>query len=106
MPWLFVLAMRYTGVREDAEDVVQEALHKAFIHLHKCEGKSSFFTWLTRIVINEALMLLRKGRSLREVPMNDPGEGEAPERHLEIPELGLDPEAHRTPERIWRLYLR
>jgi RNA polymerase sigma-70 factor (ECF subfamily) len=93
-PKIFALAMRYTGVREDAEDVVQEALHKAFIHLRKFQGKSSFFTWLTRIAINEALMLLRKGRSLREVSMNDPGEGKAPVRHLEIPEPGLDPEAN------------
>ena len=93
-PKIFALAMRYTGVREDAEDVVQEALQKAFIHLRKFEGESSFSTWLTRIVINEALMLLRKGRSLKEVSMNDVGEDEAPVRHLEIPEPGLDPEAN------------
>ena len=93
-PKIFALAMRYTGVREDAEDVVQEALQKAFIHLHKFEGRSSFFTWLTRIVINEALMLLRKERALREVSMNDPGEDEVPVRHLEIPQPGLDPEAN------------
>src|SRR5215475_15848722 len=30
---IFALAMRYTGVREDAEDVVQQALQKAFLHL-------------------------------------------------------------------------
>ena len=93
-PKIFALAMRYTGIREDAEDVVQEALQKAFIHLHKFEGKSSFSTWLTRIAINEALMLLRKGRALREMSMSDSAEDEHPFSRLEIPEPGLDPEAN------------
>jgi len=34
---------------EDAEDIVQETFRKAFVHLQKFEGKSSFSTWLTRI---------------------------------------------------------
>src|SRR6266850_1149200 len=63
---IFALAFRYTRVREDAEDIVQETLQKAFVHLQKFEGKSSFSTWLTRIAINEALMSLRRRRA--EVP--------------------------------------
>src|SRR5207253_2119998 len=54
---IFALAFRYTRVREDAEDIVQETFRKAFVHLQKFEGKSSFSTWLTRIAINEALMI-------------------------------------------------
>jgi RNA polymerase sigma-70 factor, ECF subfamily len=68
---IFALAFRYTRVREDAEDIVQETFQKAFVHLQKFEGKSSFSTWLTRIAINEALMLLRRRRALREVPADD-----------------------------------
>src|SRR6476659_2445801 len=56
---------RYAHVREDAEDIVQQSFQKAFIYLHRFEGKSSFSTWLTRIAINEALMLLRQRRTLR-----------------------------------------
>ena len=56
-PRIYSLALRYTRVHEDAEDVVQETFLKAFVHLHRFEGKSSFSTWLTRIAINEALML-------------------------------------------------
>ena len=64
---IFALAFRYTRVREDAEDIVQETFQKAFVHLQKFEGKSSFSTWLTRIAINEALMSLRRRRALHEV---------------------------------------
>jgi RNA polymerase sigma-70 factor (ECF subfamily) len=60
-----------TRTREDAEDVVQQSLQKAFIHVRQFEGKSSFSRWLTRIAINEALMLLRKRRGLNETSMND-----------------------------------
>src|SRR6266446_3481445 len=63
------LAQRMTRNREDAEDVVQQSFQKAFIHLKKFEGESLFSTWLTRIAINEALMLLRRRRGTREVPI-------------------------------------
>jgi DNA-directed RNA polymerase specialized sigma24 family protein len=57
-------ALRITRNHEDAEDVVQQSFQKAFVHLHKFEGESSFSTWLTRIAINEALMSLRRSRGL------------------------------------------
>jgi RNA polymerase sigma factor (sigma-70 family) len=39
---------------EEIEDVMQEAYLKAFEKLHQFKGKSSFSTWLTRILINSA----------------------------------------------------
>jgi len=91
-PRIFALALRYTRVPEDAEDVVQQTFQKAFGYLHKFEGKSSFSTWLTRIAINEALMLLRRGRALREVHIDDSSsEGTAP--GLEVPDTNPDSEA-------------
>jgi RNA polymerase sigma-70 factor (ECF subfamily) len=68
---VLAVARRFTRIREDAEDVAQQSLQKAFVHLHKFEGKSRFSTWLTRIAINEALMFLRRGRGLREVSIDD-----------------------------------
>jgi RNA polymerase sigma-70 factor (ECF subfamily) len=47
----------------DAEDTLQEALLKAYIHIGGFEGRSAFSSWLTRIAINSALMLSRKKRS-------------------------------------------
>jgi len=92
-PRIFAVAMRYTRVREDAEDIVQQTFQKAFIHLHRFEGRSSFSTWLTRIAINEALMLLRRGRAVREVPIDDSSEDETATHGLEIPDSGPDAEA-------------
>src|SRR5271156_4766360 len=51
---------RITNNWQDAEDVLQESLMRAFVHLHTFECRASFSTWLTRIAINTALMLLRK----------------------------------------------
>ena len=65
------MAQRITRNREDAEDVVQQSFQKAFIHLKKFEGKSLFYSWLTRIAINEALMLLRRKRGSHEVPIEE-----------------------------------
>jgi len=54
---------------DDAEDVLQESLMRAFLHLKDFEEKSSFSSWLTRIAINVALMSLRKKRGHIEISM-------------------------------------
>jgi RNA polymerase sigma-70 factor (ECF subfamily) len=59
---MFRVALSRLQNPEDAEDAVQQAFQQAFIHLKSFQGQSRFSTWLTRIAINEALMLLRKRR--------------------------------------------
>src|ERR1035438_9405517 len=59
---MFQVAMRVLHHQEDAEDAVQQAFKSAFVHLAGFKGQSRFSTWLTRITINEAVMLLRKRR--------------------------------------------
>jgi RNA polymerase sigma-70 factor, ECF subfamily len=44
----------------DAEDALQQAFHRAFINLNRFREDSAFSTWVTRIAINEALMMLRR----------------------------------------------
>src|ERR1700722_7141907 len=80
------IVLRYAHVREDAEDIVQQSFQKAFVHLHKFEGKSSFSTWLTRIAINESLMLLRHARALREMPVDDSDDQGGTASAMEIPD--------------------
>ncbi len=63
---VLAVAQRITKNREDAEDVAQESFHKAFLHLDAFQEKSRFSTWLTRIAINEAIMLLRGRRRVFE----------------------------------------
>jgi RNA polymerase sigma-70 factor, ECF subfamily len=48
---------------EDAEDALQETFLRAHVALHTFEGRSSIYSWLTRIAINSALMVLRRRRS-------------------------------------------
>src|ERR1700733_4341977 len=65
----FKMACRIMGNRDDAEDVIQDAWMKAYIHLNTFDGRSKFSTWLTRIAINSAFMALRKKRSHPETRM-------------------------------------
>src|SRR6266478_2737414 len=100
---IFSLAQRMTRNREDAEDVVQQSFQKAFIHLKKFEGESLFSTWLTRIAINEALMLLRRKRGSREVPLAESTTEDETALPLDIPDAGPNPEdscLQREQERI------
>jgi RNA polymerase sigma-70 factor, ECF subfamily len=60
---LFRSAWRILRNREDAEDAVQRSFQRAFTSLSQFRGDSSFSTWITRIAINEALMLLRQRRA-------------------------------------------
>ncbi len=55
---------------QDAEDVLQESLMRAFLHLKDFEERSSFSSWLTRIAINFSLMNLRKKRGHVETSMD------------------------------------
>src|SRR6266567_3933767 len=56
---LFRLAFRMTGNEQDAEDVVQESLLRAFRKLGKFDERASFGTWLHRITVNCSLDVVR-----------------------------------------------
>jgi RNA polymerase sigma-70 factor, ECF subfamily len=87
----FSAAFRITRNREDAQDVVQQAYLKAFMHLDGFQEKSSFSTWLTRIVINEGLMCLRRNRSRRELSLDDVKSESEELFPPEIPDRAKDP---------------
>jgi RNA polymerase sigma-70 factor (ECF subfamily) len=69
---VFRMAKQITQNDDDAEDVLQETFLKAYTHLGDFQGSSKFYTWLVRIAVNEALMKLRKRRSDRTVPIDEP----------------------------------
>ncbi len=56
------LAFAYVKNFEDAKDVAQEAFVKAHGSLRRFDGKSKFYTWLFRIVVNQAIDHTRKRR--------------------------------------------
>ena len=89
---VFRVAQRIARSREDAEDVIQQSLQKAFVHLRRFEGRSSFSTWLTRIVLNEALMLARAGRRFREVSLDQANPADDSALPLDIADARPNPE--------------
>ncbi len=68
---LYRTALALLHNKQDAEDAVQDGLCKAYSNLHSFQGRSSFSTWLTRIVINSALMILRKKRRYTETSLDE-----------------------------------
>jgi|SRR5580704_11700245 RNA polymerase sigma-70 factor (ECF subfamily) len=57
--------------REDAEDAVQDGFCRAFANLQSFQGRSSFSTWLTRIVINSSLMIRRRRNGRAEASLDE-----------------------------------
>ena len=60
---LYRIGMAILHEEGEVEEAMQSAYIKAYENLVQFEGKSSFATWLTRILINEALMMLKKRRT-------------------------------------------
>jgi RNA polymerase sigma factor (sigma-70 family) len=99
-PKLLCTAHRITRSHEDAEDAVQNSFLNALRHLKSFEGRSTLSTWLTRIGINSALMILRKKRNSREISIYDSAEDEP---MWEVPDSAPNPEtryAQRERDRL------
>jgi RNA polymerase sigma-70 factor, ECF subfamily len=73
-PYLYRRILSMTKNREDAEDALQDAFLCAYRALPSFEGRSRLSTWLTRIAVNSALMVLRK-RRLRQQHLVEPQSG-------------------------------
>jgi RNA polymerase sigma-70 factor, ECF subfamily len=65
---LYRMAYVYVRNEDDALEVFQESIYKAFASLSKLKNDEYFSTWMTRILINSAIDLLRKKK--RVVPIN------------------------------------
>ena len=83
---VFTLALRLTGEREEAQDVLQDTMLKLFDRIGEFRSQSPFWGWLRQIAVNEALMRLRKrGR----MPLTD----DADAVELECHDVMLPPAA-------------
>lgn len=67
---IYRLALKMLGDPQDAEDVLQTTFLKALQSVGSFEGRSSLSTWLYRIAVNEALMLLRRHKPTVLVAMD------------------------------------
>lgn len=81
---VFHVAYRITRNREDAEDAMQDAFLRAFAHFADFDGRSTFATWLTRIAINSALMILRKRKTGRIVSLDAASNSEESKAFQEV----------------------
>ena len=78
---MYNIALRITGNRMDAEDVLQESFVTAFGRLEELKNTTFFTSWLKRIVINNSVSLVRKRKlpfddlafSVTEIPEDDHG---------------------------------
>jgi RNA polymerase sigma-70 factor (ECF subfamily) len=88
----------------DAEDAVQDAYLKAYAKLGEFRGDAALSTWLTRIVLNEALMRLRQGRRTAEIAKTLEQETQSAEI-VRFPGMapGLDPEKEAASGQVRRL---
>jgi RNA polymerase sigma-70 factor, ECF subfamily len=97
----FKATYRITGNREDAEDAIQDAWMKAYLHLNTFDGRAQFTTWLTRIAINSSLMILRRKRARPETSM-DIGDGDTSQWEI-VDQTKSVEELHTGQERVERL---
>ncbi len=100
---VFRMAKQITQNDDDAEDVLQETFLKAYTHLADFHGNSKFYTWLVRIAVNEALMKLRKRRSDRTVPLDEPIDTGEDEVIREIAVWDQNPEDTYSREELGQL---
>jgi RNA polymerase sigma-70 factor, ECF subfamily len=88
------LAIAYSILQniEDSEDAVQTAFLSAYRHLHSFEGRSALRTWLTRIVMNAALMMKRKRKPSVVRSLSESGVSYDDNWTENIPDAQPDPE--------------
>jgi RNA polymerase sigma-70 factor (ECF subfamily) len=91
-----ILRQAYRIVKnwQDAEDVLQESLMRAFLHLKEFEERCSFSSWLTRIAINFSLMTLRKRRGNIEISMEVINDDHGIQYRWEPRDPAESPESH------------
>jgi RNA polymerase sigma-70 factor, ECF subfamily len=89
-PHLVRLARRVTPCIEEAEDIVQEALLRAYRNLPRFRGEARMTTWLQAIVQNAAREWLRQKKNIVLLPIER--QGDADNAPFEFPDPGRTPE--------------
>ena len=85
---VFALALRLTGRRDEAQDILQDTMLKLLDRIGEFRGQSPFWGWLRQIAVNESLMLLRRrGRFLAEDGVE---ESSLPDEDLLLPPRAAD----------------
>jgi RNA polymerase sigma-70 factor, ECF subfamily len=102
-PKLYRIAFRILHNKEDAEDAVQDSLCRAYAKLQSFQGRASFPTWLTRIVINSALMVRRRRNCRPETSLEEILDARPHRLQGKVVDAALDPEHICSDTEIHRL---
>jgi RNA polymerase sigma-70 factor (ECF subfamily) len=90
---LYKRILSITRNHEDAEDALQDTFMRAFLAFNSFQGRSHLSTWLTRIAINSALMVIRRRRHTHlEVSLTPTAESGADVQEFDIKDSGPSPE--------------
>src|SRR3989338_7264434 len=68
---VYSLALRMTGSRQDAEEVLQDVFWAVFEKIGGFRGEAKLSSWIYRIVANAALMKLRKRPKVQDLPLEE-----------------------------------
>jgi len=77
-----------------SQKALQDTFLRAHLAIRSFEGRSTIYSWLTRIAMNSALMILRKRRTRQEVLFDSRPDDMGETVYLEIRDRALDPEAN------------
>jgi RNA polymerase sigma-70 factor (ECF subfamily) len=80
---IFNAALRLCNDFDNAEDIAQAAFVKAYNKLDSFNPKYKFFSWIYRIVINEAINFIHRAKSLTELDENVKSEDKSPDQDYE-----------------------
>ena len=89
-PRMFAVCCRYLSADMEAEDALVTAFTKVFKHIGQYRFEGSFEGWIRRIVVNEALSMIRKNKSVTHLQIEiHPDEQDLtfPDSQLEADEL-------------------
>jgi RNA polymerase sigma-70 factor (ECF subfamily) len=108
---LYRTILSITKSPHDAEEALQDTFLRAYLRIKTFEGKSQIYTWLTRIAVNSALMILRKRRVRSEVSFDTQSDDGGEPIAIEVKDSAPNPEDlcvlhqrhHRTLRAIRRL---
>jgi len=95
----FKLALSILKDRQDAEDEVQNSFWNAWRYVGQFQRGSKFSTWMSRIVINQCLMRLRKARGVNFLYL-DAGAAEGDIGAMELPDRSSNPEVELGSQEI------
>lgn len=68
-PFMYKTGRAYGYCHEDTQDLMQESYVSAYFNLHNFEGRSSFKTWLTKIMLNHCYHKKQKLSFKNEIPI-------------------------------------